>query len=96
MILIVSSWSPPAMGKDEILYRALALLIGRDNNLAQSKQREALWGPRVEPCWPVEWWRAWRAGGHGARAVAPIIKVGVLTDLSGPYRDINGPHDEPA
>ncbi len=27
-----------------------------------------------------------------ARAEAPIIKVGVLTDLSGPYRDINGPN----
>ena len=26
-----------------------------------------------------------------ARAEAPVIKVGVLTDLSGPYRDINGP-----
>jgi hypothetical protein len=26
------------------------------------------------------------------RAEAPIIKVGVLTDLSGPYRDINGPN----
>jgi branched-chain amino acid transport system substrate-binding protein len=34
------------------------------------------------------------AGGRmrGARAEAPIIKVGVLTDLSGPYRDINGPN----
>jgi len=27
-----------------------------------------------------------------ARAEAPVIKVGVLTDLSGPYRDINGPN----
>ena len=26
------------------------------------------------------------------RAETPIIKVGVLTDLSGPYRDINGPN----
>ncbi|HVZ07868.1 ABC transporter substrate-binding protein [Rhodopila sp.] len=27
-----------------------------------------------------------------ARAETPVIKVGVLTDLSGPYRDINGPN----
>jgi branched-chain amino acid transport system substrate-binding protein len=29
---------------------------------------------------------------QGARAAVPTIKVGVLTDLSGPYRDINGPN----
>ncbi|MBN9559846.1 MAG: ABC transporter substrate-binding protein [Alphaproteobacteria bacterium] len=30
--------------------------------------------------------------GRRARAQQPVVKVGVLTDLSGPYRDINGPN----
>ena len=97
MILIVSSWSPPAMGKDEILYRALALLIGPDNKSGPIETEGSVMGVTR---------RAVLAGGvvagvasgrtRRARAEAPVIKVGVLTDLSGPYRDINGPHDEPA
>ncbi len=32
------------------------------------------------------------AGGKAARAQAPTIRIGVLSDMSGPYRDISGPN----
>ena len=31
-----------------------------------------------------------------ARAQAPTVKIGVLTDMSGPYQDLAGPGVEPA
>jgi branched-chain amino acid transport system substrate-binding protein len=34
---------------------------------------------------------AWKAWGQGSSASLPTIKIGTLTDLSGPYRDIGGP-----
>ena len=32
------------------------------------------------------------AGGGTARAQAPTVRIGVLSDMSGPYRDISGPN----
>ena len=30
--------------------------------------------------------------GGAARAQAPAVRIGVLSDMSGPYRDISGPN----